>query len=574
MDSVLSTIRPRIEKYIKMIRAIFDVDVDVCDRQLVRVAGTGANNRMIGKRLASGRHSQKAMNEKTYVIAKDPLNEEMCQGCVNQNICIRHCGMTFPLMNDDEVFGAINITALNSEQEKELIERQEDFVLFMQTICDLITLTVREHQNFRIQSYNMKLQERLINVINDGVMILNEHNAIQFINERCSKILGYNLQQIQYLTRIKQLSVRPLKIQDNEQIQCEVVIRDTRLRLTGRCYDVETLAPGKTDKIFVFFDIRTLHENMNPAPGFSRFTFHSLIGESPLFRETVSLCKNVACTLSPILLSGEAGTGKELFARAIHNESTLCKNQFIEIIRSNAMQDFIETSILGSDPAAINELSLKNDIIEGNSLYFNEISNLSMENQQILLRIINTGHFLNSRVICSTSRPLKPLVESGDFYPELFYVLDVNSILIPPLRSRGKDIILFAEHFIKSANKRAHKNIRLSKEVYGKFLDYLWPGNIREIENTITYIVDHSEIDDGELGAEQLPAAIKNKLEVNRNMDYNLENAEKQLIIKALNELAYNTNSKALVAKELGISTATLYRKLSKYGIVQNPIFR
>jgi len=197
-----------------------------------------------------------------------------------------------------------------------------------------------------------------------------------------------------------------------------------------------------------------------------------------------------------------------------------------------------------------------------------------MENQQILLRIINTGHFLNSRVICSTSRPLKPLVESGDFYPELFYVLDVNSILIPPLRSRGKDIILFAEHFIKSANKRAHKNIRLSKEVYGKFLDYLWPGNIREIENTITYIVDHSEIDDGELGAEQLPAAIKNKLEVNRNMDYNLENAEKQLIIKALNELAYNTNSKALVAKELGISTATLYRKLSKYGIVQNPIFR
>lgn len=574
MEANLSAISSQIEKYINMIKALFNVDVDICDQNLIRVAGTGVNDKMIGKRLASGRHSQKAMEERTYVIAKDPLNEELCQGCVNQNVCLSHCGMTFPLVYDEEVFGAINITALDSAQEQELIERQDDFVLFMKSICDLITLTMREYHSYMIQAYNAKLQERLINVISDGVMILNENNNVEFMNERCAKILGYNLRQVQYLTKIRQFSVKPAKHNVGEQKECRVIIRDTVIKLVGKFYEIDNDRTGKSNKIFVFYDMKTLYEDMTPVPASKPYTFGTLTGKSPVFNDMIAKCESVAYTLSPVLLIGETGTGKEMVARAIHNESTLRNNRFIELLHSNAIQELLEKSVFYDTEESRKEYPLKMDLLEGNTLYVNEISNLNMENQQVLLRVINRLRLHNSRVICSTSKELKPLTESGVLDPELFYALDVNSISIPAMRFRGNDIKLFADEALSIANKHTHKNIRFSKEIYDLFLRYPWPGNIREIENTVTYIVSSVDVDEGTLEKEQLSEGIMKKLDENHNVDYNLKNAERELIIKALNELAYDTNSKKLVAKELGISLATLYRKLEAYGIKENLMFQ
>ncbi|NLD18704.1 MAG: hypothetical protein GX663_00435 [Clostridiales bacterium] len=201
-----------------------------------------------------------------------------------------------------------------------------------------------------------------------------------------------------------------------------------------------------------------------------------------------------------------------------------------------------------------------------------EISSLNIESQQILLKIVNISLCLNSRVICCTSKYLKSLAESGDSYPELFYALEVNSISVPPLRSKGNDILLFSQHFLAISNKKAHRDITLSRNMYNAFLNYTWPGNIRELENTITYIVEQSSIDEVDLDVEQLPSPISLTQIKALTTIWNMP--KKNLIIQALNEFAGDTNSKTLIAKKLGISTATLYRKLAKYEITSAPNFK
>ena len=554
MKPVLTAIRPKIEKYINMICTLYDVDVDVCDDLLIRIAGTGINNKRIGERLTSGRISQKAINEKTYVIAKSPMEEEICQGCINQDICIKRCGMTFPIIYNDDAIGAINITALSRKQEAELMEQQEKFVLFMQSICDMITLTVKEHESYILQENNMKLQQRLINVINDGVMVLDRDNNILFVNKRCEKVLGYNLRQLTYLARIRQLSLKTYRNGDGGFSSCRLTVRDTSLDLTGNFYDIDAASPEGKHTIFVFFDIRNTNEEIAPYVSFKKRGFDDLIGKSPAFVEMLEKCRKAAPALSPVLLTGETGTGKSLMAHIMHNESPLYKNRFIDVLYRGSILQYTEA--------------------ENCTLYIRDIAAMSAEDQQALLQIISTNHKHNCRVICSSTNPPEGVSGAGMICPELFYILDINTIGVPALRRRSADIKLLSENHIKYSNLYAKKNISFSKEIYDKFLDYNWPGNIRELENTITYIVEHADMDEGKLGIDKLPSVINEKLSGPQNNDYDLRHAEKALIIKALNEFSDSTGGKVMAAKKLGISTATLYRKMASYNITKSPGYR
>ena len=503
-------------------------------------------------------------------MAKNPIDEETCQGCINQKICPQFCGMCFPLFYENEIYGVIHITARTKEAEADLFRREKQFAMFMCTICDLITLTIRERQDKLLRSYHIALQDKLINVINDGVMILDENNEVQFINDRCAKVLGYRLPQIRYLTRIRQFSVHPLKTEKGELKEYQVCIRETKMRLTGHTFEVDAVDQEKSNTILVFYDIRGLHGDLAPTWSKTPYSFKTLIGDSPAFHQAVEQCREISYSLTPVLLVGEIGCGKEMFARAIHNEGTLRKNQFVQIAHAGTVRELVEKSVFQNNEYLSGEQTVKNDILEGNTLYIDEVSQLGMENQRILCKIIENSRNCNNRVICGTSKPLDQLRESGDFYPELYYALENNAIIIPPLRLRDQDVLLFAKHYLEKANKRTHKNLSFGSEICTLFLEYRWIGNIREVENTVTYIVERAEIDEGELTPAHLPAAILKKLTGgNHRHDYNLKEAEKRLIIQALNELGGHSKSKSHVAAELGISTATLYRKLKEYGIDQ-----
>ena len=574
MESLLMSIQEHVSKYVEMVTTVFDVHVDISDNRLLRVAGTGRFNRMIGSpMLHNGNLFTKCMETGERIFVKDPETDQICRDCINRPVCKGQCEMGFPIKLDGEVLGVISIASSSPDQYETIMRSADKLTLFMENITDLIALKAREYQDQRLQVYNTKLREKLINLISDGVMILNDKNKILYMNNRCEKILDCNLAQIQYLTKIKQFAIVEKSGHKTDSADFMVRIRAKRIRLTGVIHNVNGVNEGEINKVFIFTDIKTLHENLTQSDMQQQYNFDYLIGESPSVLEAVSACKATAYSPNPVLLMGEPGSGKEMYARAIHNESIRRNNQFIRLTHGSAVEELIEKAVFDREQVQAGDVQVKNELLEGNTLYIDEVGDLSLANQVILLTVIQNSKFNNTKVICGSSKDLRQMSQKGEFKPELFYALEVYTVQIPPMRTRGRDILLFVDYYLEKCNADANKRITFSKEVRGMFLDYSWKGNIREIENVVSYVVEQMDSQATEVTAENMPPLILQRLRDDKKDAYNLANAEKELILKALNDFGNSSRSKSRVAKELGISNATLYRKLKQYRIQQNTLF-
>lgn len=572
MESVLMPIRNHAVQYVQVIRSFFDGDVDIADPTLIRIEGTGRYDMQIGKKMTHYHLSSIAMSEKRIVAIFNPAQEEPCRSCKHRPFCGNYVRMIFPIMHEGEVYGAVSLTAQNPEQSRDLLARKDKFTLFMQTMCDLFILRVQEHREKQKEARRRKVQEELIGAIQDGVMILDEENRVQYVNKRGEKILGCDIHQIRQLAQDGRFSISHVKTENGES-EYLVKMRRSRISLSGRAYEAEGAGPSGKNQIIVFADIHTLQDNLHTARGSMPCTLDGIIGDSPAFRAAVAACRDVAFHITPVLFVGEIASGKEVFARALHNEGPFRNNRFIRIAQGYELQGLLDKEAMSEGMANGNDFLFRKDLLDGNTLYIDEVSDLIIENQSIVLAIMQKARELNTRVLCSTSRDLLPMVESGKFHPELYYSLEIYSIPIPPVRDRGADVVLLAKHYLDAANGLSHKTLRLSKDVLGSFMEYPWRGNVREIENTVAYLVEHVEIDEGEVTVKLLPSALRKKLADRKKRDYNLEQAERELIIKALNDVSLRSGSRANVAKELGISNATLYRKLKQYDIKENTQF-
>lgn len=574
MHSVLMKIQSHVKQYIQVIQSFFnaDIDVDVCDANLLRIAGTGRFSGGIGQKMTHGKLSGMGIAEKREVFVFNPPREEPCRSCEHLRYCGNYAKMIFPLIGNGEILGAVSITALNPDQSRDLLVRKDKVSLFIRAVCDLIVLKMREYADQQRHAQQLRLQDQLVNAIKDGVMILDSENRILHINRRGESILGCTLQQIRQLTRDRRFSLAQVRTVDAE-VEFLLRIRRTKMRLAGHVYEVGDGLPGDVARIFVFVDMRTLRENLLPPGSMVSCTFDSIIGKSAAFLEAVEACRKIAFHSTPALLAGEVAVGKEVFARAIHNEGVFRSNKFIRIAHGGELQDFLDKDKFDRERMNSNDYFFRADKLDGNTLYMDEIGDFVLEDQCIVLALVQRSRQLNIRVICSTSKDLEPMSESGEFHPELFYSLEVYAVTIPPVRSRGNDVMLFVAHYLKAANRQMHRNVLLSKEVQSMFLTHPWRGNVREIENTIAYLVEHAETDDEEITPKILPPGLQKKFAGKQKKDYNLEKAEKHMIVQALNDSALSLSSRSKVAKALGISNATLYRKLKHYGIRQKTKF-
>lgn len=308
--------------------------------------------------------------------------------------------------------------------------------------------------------------------------------------------------------------------------------------------------------------------------------FDHIIGSSAQIRTAIELARKVATTNTTVLLTGETGTGKEVFAHAIHNNSNRTGGPFVALNCSAFSKDLLESELFGHKAGAFTGASKdKKGLIEearGGTLFLDEIGEMSPDLQPKLLRLIENGTYIrvgdtkeqkaDVRLIAATNRNLKQEVEQGQFREDLYYRIAVFNIELPALRQRANDIPLLVSHYLKIYSDRINKNIRsTAKDVQDILVIHDWKGNIRELKNVIERAVILEDSDT--LTLDSLPLDLQQtraSAEKQGMSAFHLASAEKLHIQKVLN---YTKGNKAEAARLMNIGLATLYRKIDEYGL-------
>ncbi len=304
--------------------------------------------------------------------------------------------------------------------------------------------------------------------------------------------------------------------------------------------------------------------------------FADIIGNSPAIREVFQLIDKVAKTDANVLILGENGTGKELIARAIHQRSLRNQNSFVSVDMGAITETLFESELFGHKKGAFTDAREDRpgrfELANGGTLFLDEIGNLSMSLQSKLLSALqsrqvtrvgaNQSVNVDIRLICATNMPLAKMVQEGTFRQDLLYRINTVEIHVPPLAERVEDISVLAQHYLNHYAKKYHKNVNvIAPEAMDKLKRYAWPGNIRELQHSIERAVimtDSATLQESDF---LLSRTLSNNANTNT---LNLDEVEKSAIVKALQ--MHNGNiSKA--ADELGLTRASLYRRMEKYGI-------
>jgi len=279
-----------------------------------------------------------------------------------------------------------------------------------------------------------------------------------------------------------------------------------------------------------------------------------------------------------VLITGETGTGKEVFAQAIHNHSDRADMPFVAVNCGAIPINLIESELFGYEEGAFTGAKRggsegKFQSADGGTIFLDEIGEMPMDMQVRLLRVIEESVVtrvggikqipVDVRIIAATNRELAEAVESGKFRKDLFYRLNVLPIYLIPLRERKGDVKLLLDYYMNKISKKLNKGkIIFDEKEMAKLINYSWPGNIRELQNVVEMVLNTGKLP-GEIFGLQSEVQYVAKNAVNEN-GYDLQEVEKGYIIKALNECDYNITR---TAKKLGIARNTLYKKIKDYSI-------
>jgi len=462
------------------------------------------------------------------------------------------------------------------------------------TLGMVITSARAIENQLRVQKASKELKLRnnymnaIINSIDSGVIAVGKNSVIKRINKQGRLILQWQ----------ESLEGKPLAAIFGKQVDWhqlthpgfEIVDREIIIRSAGRTIQLLFSAKPIFDSsdqmqgtIIVFNEIKRIRKIVHEMAGTqARFTFEDIISVSKSIQEAKKMAMIAALGKATVLLSGETGTGKELFAQAIHNASERSHYPFLAINCGAIPRELFESELFGYVGGAFTSARKggrpgKFELADGGTVFLDEIGDMPTDMQVKLLRVLQTGEVyrlgehksiaVDVRIIAATNSNLEQKVVQGDFREDFFYRLNVFPISIPPLRERIEDVIPLTKHFAKHCAQALNKpGIQFSAEVEKVLINYQWPGNIRELENVIERAVNLTEsnkLKPETLGIGDLihRTAVSISKECPGSL---LQKMEKQIILEIITEMQFNL-SKA--AKVLGICRATLYKKIKKYGL-------
>jgi len=332
---------------------------------------------------------------------------------------------------------------------------------------------------------------------------------------------------------------------------------------------------------------KSLFHGKNHANG-TQYVFENIIGPSPVMQATIQIANKVAGNLSPVLIQGETGTGKELFAQSIHNASPVSAGPFVAVNCAAIPDNLLESMLFGTSKGAFTGAIEKAGLFEeaqNGTLFLDELNSMSIHLQTKMLRVLQTKSLMrvgsskstpvNARIISAINMDPKLAVEQSLLRSDIYYRLSVVSLVIPPLRERPECLLALTDHFIRQNNRIMGKNIQgLDKDVLLLFKNHRWPGNVRELEHAIEHAMNLVEIDETRIRADHLPPYLKNtagsrrtqhrEFETVSNLKNTLLKFEKDIIAA---KMKANHDNISQTAKELNVSRQFLQYRLKRLKI-------
>ena len=470
---------------------------------------------------------------------------------------------------------------------------------------NFVLLDISDIENIAQELESVKeLQTTLSGVLSassDGVFVSDRSGRIKYVNEmavqligsRVEKLIGQSIEDILStsipVARTGMAEVDVCKIGDRNCVVSHVPIKagSEAASNTAGIVSILYLADNKlteeiTRKWFSLQQqVEYYRDELEKQGGAPKVTFDSIVTQNAHFMAMKKEGQRIAQSSSTVLLTGESGVGKDMFARAIHTASPRASKPFIKVNCAAIPETLLESELFGYAPGSFTGAAKRGkpgyfEQAHEGTIFLDEIGDTPLSIQVKILQVLQEKQFMlvggtkthtvDVRIIAATNRNLREAMSRGEFREDLYYRLNVIEFHLPPLRERQEDVILLAKMFIEKYNSILNTRVRgISKEAQDVLQHYSWAGNIRELENAIERAANY--VWEGEVELEHLPnhiLEVKDELKITSSYRTVLDDMDREIIIDTLRKTEGN---KSAAARMLNISRSAFYEKLAKYGI-------
>lgn len=429
----------------------------------------------------------------------------------------------------------------------------------------------------------------LLEALPEGIFTINTKWQIAFFNKTAEQITGYTKQEVlgRYCWEVFEADICELGCPLKDALETgkngmQQDIRILKKEKTSQTIlvNVGVLRDGQGLIVGAIETFRTLTGGITPSKNLKKsHSFSDIIGKSKAIKQLFQALPDIAASEANVLLTGESGTGKELFARSIHNNSSRAKHPFVAVNCAALAENLLESELFGHEKSAFTGATKTKlgrfELVKKGTLFLDEIGELKPSQQIKLLRVLEQREFervggtipipLEARIISATNKDISHALEDGSFRTDFYYRLRTVPIVIPPLRKRKNDIPLLVNFFIRDFNRTFNKKVKkVDDTVMEIFLNYDWPGNIRELEHAIEYAFVF--VKGPVILPENLPQLDFSAKKVLPEPSLgSRKHLTRETIVQALKKSNGKKNQAAVL---LGISRTSLWRKMKKFNLI------
>ena len=594
-ETILSKNQLDVQQVAEAIASVLTVEVTIADERLRRIAGTGRYEGRIGDRLVKDSAFAAVLREGRGFIIANPREHAVCNTCEGKQSCEERAEVCCPIMLDGKIIGVIALIACDEAQYQILLANPDGLFDFLQRMADLLAGKIAGRERLEQLHAIQQQLTTLFDTVQEGIIAVDRNGKIVNINAAAAKMLQVSQKPV--LGKELALLLSGLPLADSLTTGHDVFNREAFRLIRGqRVYYVATVKTwlGGTEVWGAVVTLREMAEVKKIVSNFSTqehcFSFEMILGDSPALAKAKQEAAQAAAGNVTVLIQGESGTGKELFARAIHNASARRDKPIIAINCAAIPEALLESELFGYEEGAFTGARRggkpgKFELADGGTVFLDEIGDMSLSLQAKLLRVLQERKIervgstettaIDVRIIAATHKDIEAMVRQGEFRQDLYYRINVFPLQIPSLRQRRQDLPLLIERFLARYRDKMAKNVEgIDADAYACLLEYGWPGNIRELENTIEYLVS---IADGKIIEQRhIPQRILiagktaqpgSPVQAQPTRLLTIAELEKRAIMSAIEQFGLTMRGKAQLTQVLGISKATLYRKLKQYNI-------